>query len=247
MPRGEHPSGGWLGVAEAYRAAHELGNAATALYARAQLAKRRALRSPPEVLAEMLGDIAHDAARLARLSIKVVRRATELAVHSTRCDLRGVLRGCARRAVAGGRNVAIEVPDRPVWVRVDRDELEQVLDNLIQNALKYSASDTDVRVTCLFSQDRRETVVRVQDRGIGIPTPEQDRIFDPFYRSSDARERAAGEGLGLAIARELTEANGGRVELEASSPAGSTFTVRIPIALDGGRARRGPDRHAGAA
>lgn len=241
MPEHEHPGGGWLGVAEAYRAAHELGNAATALHARAQLAERRALRSPPQVLAEMLAEIARDAARLARLSLKVVMPPTPFAVRSARCDLRGVLHACADRASSGSRRIAIDIPIRAVWVQVDRDELEQVLDNLIGNALKYSPRDTEVRVTCLLANSGQEAIVRIRDLGTGIPPGDQARIFDAFFRSEDAKGRAPGSGLGLAIARELIEANGGRLELESSSSAGSTFTIWIPLALDRRRRlRRGP-------
>lgn len=242
MPAGKSPGGGWLGVAEAYRAAHELGNAATALHARAQLAERRALLSPPQVLAEMLADIARDAAHLARLSLKVVRPPTPFAARSARCDLRGVLRACAHRASTTSWEITVDVPIRPVWIQVDRDELEQVLDNLIGNALKYSPRNTEVRLTCLVSHSGQEAIVRIRDHGTGISPSDQARIFDAFFRSADAKDHAPGTGLGLAIARELIEANGGRLELEASSSAGSTFTVRIPIA----RERRGLSRRGSA-
>ncbi|HEV2644032.1 MAG TPA: ATP-binding protein, partial [Candidatus Elarobacter sp.] len=110
-------------------------------------------------------------------------------------------------------------------VRVDGPQLHRVLVNLLENALKFSSPDDPIDVTVEAGDGR--VVVRVGDRGPGIPETDRERIFDAFERGSNA---GPGSGLGLAIARGFAEANGGRVWLapDSKSTGGSTFVLELP-------------------
>jgi signal transduction histidine kinase len=116
-------------------------------------------------------------------------------------------------------------PTRSVLVHADPIRIAQILDNLIGNALKYSAPDSPVVVSVTTSE--AEVQVRVIDRGVGVPDGERGLLFTPFFRTTITR-RIAGTGLGLHISRQLAERHRGRVWLEESSNAGSTFTLGLP-------------------
>jgi signal transduction histidine kinase len=110
-------------------------------------------------------------------------------------------------------------------VRADFHQIERALVNLMENALKYSPEDrrVGVRVTTTAG----EVVVRVIDRGRGIPATELSTIFEPFERGSSSGT-VGGAGLGLAIARGFAEANGGRVWAESRVGQGATFVLALP-------------------
>jgi two-component system sensor histidine kinase KdpD len=110
-------------------------------------------------------------------------------------------------------------------VRADAGQLERALVNLLENAARYSGGQpVSVRARALHNR----VVVRVVDRGPGIPRAEQQRIFEPFYQG-DAASGGGGSGLGLAIARGLIESNGGRLWVESLPGQGATFVVELPL------------------
>ncbi|NJN99124.1 MAG: hypothetical protein HC875_36045 [Anaerolineales bacterium] len=110
----------------------------------------------------------------------------------------------------------------------DAQRLEQVLTNLIGNAIKFSKADSDVIVTA--SANDSELQVEVKDNGIGIPTEALDRIFSRFYQVEDKSERSArGSGLGLHIAQRIVKAHGGRIWAESEAGQGSTFCFTLPL------------------
>ena len=117
-------------------------------------------------------------------------------------------------------------PDFPT-VRGDPRRLEQVLNNLVSNAIKYSPDGGRIRIRGRVRPD--EVVVTVTDEGIGIPAPEQSRIFEPFYRVDDPTgRRAEGVGLGLYLAKAIVEAHGGRIWVESEPGKGSAFSFTLP-------------------
>lgn len=109
-------------------------------------------------------------------------------------------------------------------VRVDAAQIQRVLVNLLENALKFSSPGAQVQLRA--NAGRGEVLVRVTNRGRGIPHDELDRIFEPFQRV--AGEHAGGAGLGLAIAKGFTEANGGRIWAESRPGQGATFVLALP-------------------
>ncbi|MCH5465601.1 cell wall metabolism sensor histidine kinase WalK [Levilactobacillus tujiorum] len=116
---------------------------------------------------------------------------------------------------------------RDLWVEIDTDRFTQVLDNLMNNAIKYSP-DGGV-ITCRLLETHNNVILSVSDQGLGIPRADIPRIFDRFYRVDKARSRAqGGTGLGLAISREVVQLLGGRIWVDSREGRGSTFYISLP-------------------
>jgi PAS domain S-box-containing protein len=110
----------------------------------------------------------------------------------------------------------------------DKQRLEQVLTNLIGNAIKFS--DANDEVTILTAVHEAEILVQVKDNGIGIPAEDLDSIFSRYYQASNKSERSAmGSGLGLHIAKKIAERHGGRIWAESETGRGSTFSFALPL------------------
>jgi two-component system phosphate regulon sensor histidine kinase PhoR len=121
------------------------------------------------------------------------------------------------------------VPDDLPPIRGDEDRLDQLLMNLLHNAIKFSPDGGTVTVTTDEHPDG--VVISVSDQGDGIPKKDQARVFERFYKVDRARQRGqGGTGLGLAIARHIAEAHGGRIWLESEEGQGSTFSFSLPFA-----------------
>ncbi|HYD42015.1 MAG TPA: ATP-binding protein [Anaeromyxobacter sp.] len=118
--------------------------------------------------------------------------------------------------------VRLEVQS-PCWASLDPARLERIVVNLVSNALKYSSGDVQV----LLTGEGGDVVLTVADRGVGISTEDQARIFERYYRARGERQ-PEGLGLGLYITRLLVEAQGGNVEVQSQLGSGSTFRVRFP-------------------
>ena len=130
--------------------------------------------------------------------------------------------------LAQGSGLLLEQAAPPeVWVTADRDRLEQVLTNLIDNALKYTP--TGGRVDVRVAQADREVEISVSDTGKGIGPADLPHVFERFYRADRSRTRGSGgTGLGLAIARHIVEAHGGRIRVDSLLDEGTTFLFTIP-------------------
>jgi len=126
-------------------------------------------------------------------------------------------------------------PGPPLTILGDHDELRAAVSNLLDNAVKYSASGVHVGVTVQTEEDRY-AVLRVQDTGTGIEEPDLKRIFKRFYRAGAAvSSRVKGTGLGLFIVRNVVRRHGGKVWAESAGPGhGSTFVMRFPLARSRG-------------
>jgi two-component system OmpR family sensor kinase len=106
------------------------------------------------------------------------------------------------------------------------DQIQRIIANLIENAIRYTPAGGQVSVTC--GVDRTSVNVRVRDTGIGIAETDRHRVFERFWRSDPARSDGAGAGLGLAVARALSERHGGAIALSSELGKGSTFTFSLP-------------------
>jgi signal transduction histidine kinase len=136
----------------------------------------------------------------------------------------------ATESAAAGFRIRYEPPSEPVPVLGDRDALSHVLWNLLENAVKYSGDSRDVEVA--VSSCERQAALSVTDHGIGIPPAERARVFTRFTRGEEAiRQGIRGTGIGLAMARHIVEAHGGKIELESELGRGSRFTVRLPLVV----------------
>lgn len=128
-----------------------------------------------------------------------------------------------------GFTVHTTLPTAPVVLAIDREAVVQSLVNLFQNVIKYSRGDRDVSIAVRGGDGTAS--ISVSDRGVGIPSHQIDRIFEPYYRVPQADSSAiAGSGLGLAIVKHAIEAHGGRVDVVSTPGAGTTFTLVLPSA-----------------
>ncbi len=145
-----------------------------------------------------------------------------------------VVRACLERhrPKAEARHQTLDLasesqPEPVVWA--DQEAVGQILDNLLDNALKYTPEGGHIRVG--WGEENGHAWVQVADDGIGIPETDLPRIFERFYRVDKARSRQmGGTGLGLAIVKHLTQAMKGNVEAASLAGRGATFTVRLPRA-----------------
>lgn len=120
-----------------------------------------------------------------------------------------------------------EFTQRDLWVEIDTDRFTQVLDNIMNNAIKYSP-DGGV-VTCRLIETHNNVIMSIADQGLGIPRADIPHVFDRFYRVDKARSRAqGGTGLGLAISKEVVQSLGGKIWVESREGHGSTFYISLP-------------------
>jgi len=128
--------------------------------------------------------------------------------------------------------ITLDFPDGTPDVDVDAGRMEQVLYNLVENAVKYSAAGSEVHI--FVRHENRDLVVGVRDRGIGIAAEDQPSLFEPFGRLNQSE--SSGVGLGLVVCKRLIEAHGGRIWVKSARGKGSTFFFTIPT---NGKTRRG--------
>lgn len=119
----------------------------------------------------------------------------------------------------------------PIWVEIDTDKMTQVVDNILNNAIKYSPDGG--KITFSMKTTDSQLIVSISDEGLGIPKADLPRIFDRFYRVDKARSRAqGGTGLGLAIAKEIIKQHQGFIWAKSEYGHGSTFTIVLPYSKD---------------
>ena len=173
---------------------------------------------------ELLDTIAVDAERLARL-VGDLLDLSRLEAGSAQPEPEVWALDELVREVVADLGVAdrVEVAGEQPLVNVDPVQIQRVLANFLENALKFSPAGTSIHVR--LTATRREAIVRVVDQGPGLPEHELERVFEPFHRGPER----AGAGLGLAIARGFAAANGGRVWAESRPGQGATFALALPV------------------
>jgi two-component system, chemotaxis family, CheB/CheR fusion protein len=213
-------------------ASHELKTPISALFALAQLARRRVDRAggldQPKVN-EFIDQMYWQADRLSRLGTQLLDtsriKAGRLALQPEPTDLIELVRAVAA-ATLQPRTIVVHAPQHLV-AEVDSLRLEQVVRNLIDNAIKYSPDGGPIEVS-VTQPTAGCAHIAVRDYGIGVPLEHRANIFEPFYRAHPDG-RTSGMGLGLHVSRQIVEQHGGRIEAEFPSDGGSRFVVTLPL------------------
>src|SRR6059058_1624077 len=177
---------------------------------------------------DRLNLLVNDLLSLARLESKEAN--LQLAEIKLRDFLEGVMRDWAKRLAGKNLRLELEVPDNFPTLRVDERRLEEVVHNLLDNAVKYSHQNG--RILIQAGAPDQEVVLSVRDEGVGIAAADLPRIFERFYRADRARSRElGGTGLGLSIVKHIAQLHGGRVEAESVVGNGTTIRVILPNPL----------------
>jgi signal transduction histidine kinase/ActR/RegA family two-component response regulator len=211
--------------------AHELRNPLGAIGGAAQILGLADLREPRAIRArEVIQRQVQHMARLVDDLLDVGRVVTgKIVLNPQPVDMAESVRGCVSALTstehAEGR---VEIVVEPVWVNADVVRLEQIVSNLVSNALKFTPPDREVRVS--VGKEGGSAVLRVTDQGIGIGPDLLPHIFDLFVQADVTRDRTRGGlGIGLTLVRRLVELHGGAIDAASLGPGqGATFTVRLP-------------------
>lgn len=223
-------SDGWSAADFFSMAVHELKTPLTAIDGQTQLAQR-ALTKDPTRAADALIHVREQTKRMNRLIGDLLDYgrvgAGALSLDVVTFDLSVAAAITIAQHEHGDTPRISFAAMGPVRIQGDPDRIAQILGNLLDNAIRYSApgSSIDVSVDKVGS----EALIRVTDRGVGLPKDERSRLFSPFFRSSRTRD-LAGNGLGLHISRRIAEQHRGRLWLDSSSEFGSTFVLALPLA-----------------
>jgi signal transduction histidine kinase len=190
----------------------------------------------PEKQRSYLQIISAEAARLTRLIENVLDFARlergEKKYHFKTCDLASVIRGACEtyrpHLEEAGFHFVYHLPEGAIPVSVDPDALAQVVVNLLSNAEKYSGTSREIEV--ITRRGPEHAAVDVLDRGVGVPSGSEEKIFEKFYRAHDSLGSGIqGAGLGLTLSRQIAEAHGGSVTCIHREGGGSCFTLRLPL------------------
>ncbi|HEU4326837.1 MAG TPA: ATP-binding protein [Roseiflexaceae bacterium] len=217
-------------------ASHELKTPLTSLLMQTQLVQRRALREGSlserdQRALQVITDQAHRLDRMISAMLDISRlELGQLTIVSAPVDLDRL----ARRVIGelqpttDQHTIRYQGPEQTLVITGDDLRLEQVLQNLIQNAIKYSPSGGEIAVRIEAAADRAR--LSVSDQGIGIPPEALARLFTRFYRAANADPRQiSGMGIGLYVVKEIVTLHGGSITVSSSEGQGSTFTIELPL------------------
>ncbi len=218
-------------------AAHELKTPLTAMRAYTQLVQRRIARSGQvgEKDLEALSLVVKQTYRLDRMIVSLLDLSRietgQLSLDTQQVDLCALVRHVVEetRPTLQGHKLETTVPESPLIINGDELRLEQVILNLLQNAVKYDPDNGKIHVA--VERKGRTACVIVADEGIGIPETAQPKLFQRFYRAANANQkRIDGMGIGLYVVREIVALHKGEISVKSKEGEGSTFTVCLPMA-----------------
>ncbi len=212
---------------------HDLKNPLSVLRLSADVGCRQESETPPQQVKKVLALVSRQVERLDRMvgdlldsvSIETGNFRLKLEDH----DARTIATEIAELYAAASRahTIELDIPTAAVPLRCDAMRVEQVLSNLVSNAIKYSPEGGRVSLQVQPSEGGEVTFV-VRDEGVGMNEEDAAKAFDPFRRSVQLRDSVAGSGLGLFVVRRLVEAHGGHIHVNTEPGTGSSFEVRIP-------------------
>lgn len=214
---------------------HELRTPVTSIKGFLETLKEGAIKDPVDAErfldiilkhTDRLNSIIEDLLSLSRIESNVEKGEIHLQLDDVNDVVTTVIKACSRKASI--RNIEIDTKIEPgLSAYINKPLLEQAVENLLDNAIKYSDSRSKIEITTFTAGN--DIGIRVKDYGCGIPKEHLSRIFERFYRVDKARSRTVGgTGLGLAIARHIVTAHRGRINVESSANQGSSFTIFIP-------------------
>jgi signal transduction histidine kinase len=153
-----------------------------------------------------------------------------LRVHLSKLDLRKVIMETIQyikpRILENQQKIILDVPETPLFVRGDEDRLTQVLLNLLDNAIKFTANGGRIGISA--SNLGSEIVVDINDTGQGITEAQQKRLFKPYYHKARDQRQYSGLGLGLALCKTILDLHNGTITVQSTPGQGSTFSFRLP-------------------
>lgn len=210
---------------------HELRSPLTTISGQVQLARRFMARDEARE-SEALNLALAQVARMDRLLDELVElssvAAAAITLEHVLFDVRAAVNDAiARHETDDDPRMSVQLPGDRVAVSGDPVKIGRILDNLLDNAIKYSPAGSPIDVSlCVVGTEVRVSVI---DHGVGVPADAADQLFSAYFRSSRTKS-LPGTGLGLHISRRVAEQHGGRLWLEASTEAGSTFVLMLPLA-----------------
>ena len=194
---------------------------------------------PLDTEKQFLGVISSESERMARIVTDLLTLSKldygRMELRMTRFSLADMLRNVANAmkltAQDSGHELQVDTPDDLPAIVGDRERIEQVVVNILSNAVKYTPAGGHIRLAACTVPNNRVRIT-VEDDGVGIPAADVPRLFERFYRVDKARSRAAGgTGLGLAIAKEIAEQHEGKIALASEYGKGTTVTITLPTDL----------------
>lgn len=208
--------------------AHELRTPLTVLKSELEAIQDGLMEADPETVQQLLQQVDLLARLVNDLRLVTLAEAGALTLHQAPSDVAALVVDVATafEARASTEGVRVEVDAQPAWSDIDADRLYQVVNALLDNALRHARS----RVTVAVAPRAREAIVRVSDDGPGIAEEDRPHVFQRFYRGDPARRsHAGGSGLGLAIVKAIVELHGGRVGVSSASEGGACLEVALPL------------------
>lgn len=224
-------------------ASHDLRTPLSVIKGQAQLLQRPAAQvEPPHRtrLLDGLGTIDVIASKMAglideMLDVARLRMGQPLELNPRVTDLVAQVREAVATLGDGVRaRVRVESAEQELCGLFDVDRLDRALANVLGNAVKYSPDGGEIVASVTREEDESGSwaVVRVQDRGVGIPAAELPRVFERFYRARNVVGKIAGSGIGLAGVRQIVEEHGGTIDLTSMEGVGTTVSMRLPLQYD---------------
>jgi signal transduction histidine kinase len=217
-------------------ASHELNTPITSILGYAQLFQRRVAQDKnfTERDKQTIQTIVKQARRLHQLSLLLLDNSRietgQLSIIHEQVDLCALLKSVVEeiQLTVHQHTLDLHLPQEPLNVEGDALRLQQVLQNLIQNAVKYSPDGGKITIEVEYQQT--QVAIKISDQGIGIPASALPRIFTRFFRAKNVNDwQISGMGLGLYVVHEIVTLHGGRIEVDSVEGEGSTFTVYLPL------------------
>jgi two-component system OmpR family sensor kinase len=221
-------------------ASHELRTPLTALGGSLEMLLLGADSGDPEASRRLLRGMYTEVKRMHRIAedLLVLTRLDEgqIRLREVVIDVQEIIEKIYNQAqqLAHGQTIYREVAANTPPVRVDADKIQQVLLNLVENALKFTPVNGSIALYAFHKKEDAAVIIKIRDTGKGIPQEDLPHVFDRFYRADPSRSRltkkVGGSGLGLAIAKELVEAQGGKITISSELGVGTTLTICLRAA-----------------